>query len=307
MQENIGEVCGSQHGIKVILSLLHGGEKHLPPHAVSLLHPPTRSVTRCAPAASATPEGADGAAATPSADVPAAAPSQQPAHAEGGADAAAAATAEVLLGVSKKDESLRRHELLGSGKGSLAESVLAHCTGNADSLLRSAQGADLVVEAACGGGHTLWAQAHASTVALHTAVAAAVRESIADASHEAGGTSDAAPSAAAKPAQDALICNFFASRALRRLAQGAACSADATGAFQATLWNDALHGHCKHVVGTHGGKVLAGLIEAVKEPLRSEIVRELEQCPTVSSVDDWCSSFHKAGNRGSGKVAKRQP
>jgi hypothetical protein len=44
VQENIAEVAASQHGIKVVLSIVSADEKHLPPHAVELLHPAERTV-----------------------------------------------------------------------------------------------------------------------------------------------------------------------------------------------------------------------------------------------------------------------
>jgi hypothetical protein len=55
-----------------------------------------------------------------------------------------------VQGSSKKDAGLRRQELLGSGKGSLATELTAACAANAAKLLINPKGCDLMVEAACG-------------------------------------------------------------------------------------------------------------------------------------------------------------
>ena len=52
---------------------------------------------------------------------------------------------------SKKDATVRRRELLGTGESSLAARLAAACAGRAAELLASPKGADLLLEAACGG------------------------------------------------------------------------------------------------------------------------------------------------------------
>jgi len=44
LQNNLPEVVGSVHGIKVLLSLVSSSDKHLPPHAQDMLSPPERTV-----------------------------------------------------------------------------------------------------------------------------------------------------------------------------------------------------------------------------------------------------------------------
>ncbi len=53
-------------------------------------------------------------------------------------------------GFSKKDAGLRRQELLGSGKGSLATELTIVCAATATKLLLNPKGSDLLVEVACG-------------------------------------------------------------------------------------------------------------------------------------------------------------
>ena len=277
VQEHIGEVCGSQHGIKVILSLLQSGHKHLPPHAISLLQAPERTVTRAVPHPTPTPAaagtvqeaaGASGAAASAATDAAADDPAER---------------VTVVLGASKKDCDVRRQELLGKGPGSLAAAVLTHCISHCGAMLRTQQGADVVAEAACGSGHALWHDMNAEVCQLHSAIAAAVGASFAAQADD--GTLRAALEA------DALPCNFFASRALRRLAQGAGCDAAGAAALRQSLWG-AVKGRCKCLVGTHGGKVLAALLETADKATVDEAAAELTG--TVSNVKEWCATFHKA-------------
>jgi len=58
---------------------------------------------------------------------------------------------QVPLGLSKKDPLLRRKELLGSGKGSLAAALLSAASAAAAALLHGKNSGDFVVEAVRGG------------------------------------------------------------------------------------------------------------------------------------------------------------
>ena len=58
---------------------------------------------------------------------------------------------QIPLGPSKKDPLLRRRELLGSGKGSLAARLLAAITDAAATLLHGKNSGDLISEAMRGG------------------------------------------------------------------------------------------------------------------------------------------------------------
>lgn len=58
---------------------------------------------------------------------------------------------ERVLGLSKKDPTLRRKELLGSGPKSLTAKITSLCAERAGDLIRSPAGCDLMVEVARGG------------------------------------------------------------------------------------------------------------------------------------------------------------
>lgn len=75
-------------------------------------------------------------------------------------------SAEGMVGFSKKDAGVRRQELLGSGKGSLAAELASACAASAAQLLLSPKGSDLLIEAACGaeGGEHMLLLATASSV-----------------------------------------------------------------------------------------------------------------------------------------------
>ena len=286
-------MCDSPHGVKVLLSLLTSGEKHLPPHAHALLRPPERTVTVSAASEAGTPApAAAGTAAEPMAS-----------SAMDTDDQDKPATSVVVLGASKKDAEARRKEMLGSGAGSLSDAVLAHCVGNVGALLRTAQGAELVAELACGSGHQLWDSSRAQVQALHGAIASAAHDTssamVTDTAEAAEAASDAA-----KP--DSLVSNFFASRALRRMAQGGGCNADAAAAFRAELWQSGLQGQCAALVDSHGAKILAAVWEAGNEPLRSAIAAELAAKAGIQDVASWNATFQRAP-KVTGKGTKGTP
>ena len=263
----MSELCGSPHGIKVVLSLLTGGEKHLPPHAVALLHPPERLVAVPKPAAeAAAPSGAEDANEAP------------PATASPPATDAQVPQDEQVLGASKKDAATRRAELVGAGEGSFARALLAHCTENAGALLRRADGGKAVEEAACGhaGGASLWQKEREQVCALHSAIAQAVAP-------VGAGEGDAKP----------LIEDLFASRALRRMVlQSADAQHEAARCLAQTLWAEGLKGCCASTVEGHGGKVLAALADVAQGDVRADVREQLRPC--VEDVDEWCGKFRLA-------------
>lgn len=265
------ELCESPHGIKVVLSMLTGGEKHLPPHAVALLHPPERRV--------AVPQAAAAAGGTDADEAAAASPTPP-------ATDASTPQVEQVLGVSKKDAATRRAELLGSGEGSFARAVLAHCAEHAGSLLRKADGGKVVEEAACGqsGGAVLWEKEREHVSALHIAIAGAVAPAA-----SGDGDGEAGPAEGAGP----LLEDLFASRALRRMVlQGADAQHEAARQFSDALWTKGLSGCCEALVEGHGGKVLAALADVAPDGVRVEVRKQLGAC--VDDVDAWCGKFRHA-------------
>jgi hypothetical protein len=91
VQANVSDLADSKHGIKVLLSLLCDGQRHLPPHAIAMMHVAERSVAVAAAAEDAEGTEADGKAVAPIAS-----------------GSGTTTLEQVQLGVSKKDPTVRR-------------------------------------------------------------------------------------------------------------------------------------------------------------------------------------------------------
>ncbi|EIE25301.1 ARM repeat-containing protein [Coccomyxa subellipsoidea C-169] len=121
---DLEELCQHKVACQIFLHLLAPSSRaYVPPHVSALLAPHHAAVTASKPASEATAATTD----EPSEESPSGVP-----------------------GFSKKDAGLRRQELLGSGKGSLATELTTVCAANATKLLLNPKGSDLLVEAACG-------------------------------------------------------------------------------------------------------------------------------------------------------------
>lgn len=59
--------------------------------------------------------------------------------------------AQAVLGGSKKDNDVRRQEILGEGAGSLAGMLCSTCSTHAADMLRDPRACDVIVEVAQGG------------------------------------------------------------------------------------------------------------------------------------------------------------
>lgn len=180
--------------------------------------------------------------------------------------------------------------------------MIRHCSEQAEQLMRSAQGADLVCTLCCG--DLLAAAARDSESAaigeLHRAVAVALvppagatqddKPASDSVAQSEGGAVEAAASkpAVAKAAPVPLLEDFFASRALCRSLRSAA-GAHACEAFCAVLWADAFKSRCAHVISGHGAKVLAALHAACSAATRAEVEGELASC--VDDLTVWAHTF----------------
>jgi len=182
-------------------------------------------------------------------------------------------------------------ELLGSGKGSLAAALLAHCQAHTLEMLTSRTVADVVVELCqgdCSGG--LWDACEADVRALHAAVAAAAAESTSGAAE--GAETDVGPAPA--PAEPVLE-HYFASRAILKMISGTkgdAGSAAARDAFCSALWEGAVQGRCKALIASHAAKIVAALATCGNPDVVAAARKELKGC--VKGVDAWCSGGWKA-------------
>jgi pumilio family protein 6 len=204
------------------------------------------------------------------------------------------------LGESKKDSALRRQELLGSGPDSLGAGLVGLCAEQAVQLLTNPVGSEVLVEVARGAaGGVLWQQHEAGVRAVHQAIVQQLQQDVAALSSSNGkqqlkqkgkkgkGSSEAAD--AAEP----LLTHYFGSRALRRLVL-AASSEGAEGAaaraFAEQLWQQALQGQCKQLVGGHAEKVLAGLLHCGVQSVEQAAAAELK--PLVGGdVQQWAAKF----------------
>jgi hypothetical protein len=293
LQENVADLCGSAHGIKVLLSLLSNSDKHLPPHATALLHPAERHLSvavqpvadaSVTPATTAQRDGirmADGTSTTEASQA------STGSDAEQNASRAAGCGVEGMhvLGLSKKDAQTRRAELIASGNGSLGRALLSHCTSNIRTLMCSAHGAQLTCDLACGEavGALLWNTEQAAVIELHEAVARAAGEP----AREATETGEAAGAAFSR---ESLIENLFASRALRRMVQHRGCAADH---FAKTLWELGLRRQCAVTMQSHGAKILASLADSTDAKLQKDVRHCIEQSLDAGTVDQWLQTFQK--------------
>jgi pumilio family protein 6 len=204
------------------------------------------------------------------------------------------------LGESKKDPALRRQELLGSGPDSLGAGLVGLCAEQAVQLLTNPVGSEVLVEVARGAaGGVLWQQHESGVQAVHQAIVQQLQQDVAALSSSNGkqqpkqkgkkgkGSSEAAD--AAEP----LLTHYFGSRALRRLVLAASSKGEegaAARAFAEQLWHQALQGQCKHLVGGHAEKVLAGLLHCSVPSVEQAAAAELK--PLVGgAVQQWAGKF----------------
>ncbi|XP_052189701.1 pumilio homolog 24 [Diospyros lotus] len=145
----------------------------------------------------------------------------------------------------KKDPFLRRQELLlNSG---LAESLIDTCIENAEELLRSNFGREIIYEVAIGGDRgILRPTLDAKLEALHGAIASLVAQPKAEEEH--------------------LLENFHSSRTIRKLVLD--CPA-----FSSALWEKALKGKCEIWAQGHSSKVVSAYLES-SDPTTRELARE---------------------------------
>lgn len=293
------ELCSHPHASRVFCQLLSPCDsKVLPPHTLALLK-----------AASDRALGGDGMGAGGEGggekndegddgdDKAAAATTTS--HA---AAAAAPSTSSKSTLTSKKSVSKRRREILGSGSSpnSLGSALLSALATDADALLRTPAGGDLVVEAARGGGtDAILMHSHAEGVAkLHEAVVAAIEKSL----HAEGGKKKEKKEAKKKSEEDeeeeekqeCLLTHFYASRALRRLVL---CGGDSAGAFSTLLWERVLRGNCSKLSKSHAAKVVAAVVVVaggeIAAETRTGIESELKKCVAGGDVKAWAAGVLK--------------
>ncbi|PNT25952.1 hypothetical protein POPTR_008G211400v4 [Populus trichocarpa] len=164
------------------------------------------------------------------------------------ADGSASSETLQLVEGGKKDPSIRRQELLvGSG---LAKNLIDMCTENAEELLRSNFGKEVLYEAATGGSGGILQQTLGDELnALHEAIASVAAESKSEGSEK-----------------EHVLENFHSSRTIRKLVLD-------NPAFAATLWKKALSGKCEQWAQGHSSKVICAFLES-SDAMVSKLAKE---------------------------------
>lgn len=164
------------------------------------------------------------------------------------ADGSASSETLQLVEGGKKDPSIRRQELLvGSG---LAKNLIDMCTENAEELLRSNFGKEVLYEVATGGSGGILQQTLGDELnALHEAIASVAAESKSEGSEK-----------------EHVLENFHSSRTIRKLVLD-------NPAFAATLWKKALSGKCEQWAQGHSSKVICAFLES-SDAMVSKLAKE---------------------------------
>jgi len=173
------------------------------------------------------------------------------------------------LGASKKDDDLRRKELLDGGLG---RALISLCTENGADFARTQYASDIIVEVCCGGKE-------------------GVLEDVVG-SEAINGVHAAVISACTSGTDDNVLESYFGSRALRRVVLASAedgASGKAAGRFVDALWKEALKGKCVYFHNTHAAKVVAATLACGRPAVASGAKAELKKA--VKDVEGWAKTF----------------
>ncbi|KAJ6770939.1 hypothetical protein OIU74_017393 [Salix koriyanagi] len=156
----------------------------------------------------------------------------------------------------ERNPSIRRQELLvGSG---LAENLIDICIENAEELLRSNFGKEVLYEVATGGSGGILQETLGDKLnTLHEAIATL-----------------AAKSKSEESDKDHVLENFHSSRTIRKLVFESSM-------FATTLWKKALKGKCEHWTQGHSVKVICAFLESSDAKVRKLAKEELQ--PLIDS------------------------
>ncbi|CAM6098228.1 unnamed protein product [Calypogeia fissa] len=168
-----------------------------------------------------------------------------------------------VRGISKKDPSLRRFELLSTG--GLGKKLVEICTEQANELLQSPTGTDVIYEVARGGvDGVMWDVVFDEVLSLHRAIAALAAKSRELDSAGQGQT-------------EHVLEQYHASRTIRRLIINSESSPKGKDApsFAATLWTTALRKKCSLWAKGHSAKVISAYTTcgdaSTKEAAKKEV------------------------------------
>ena len=181
-----------------------------------------------------------------------------------------ATTLETQLGLSKKDDLLRRQELLKDGLWKHMATALEESAGD---LLKKQFASDVVVEACVGGDGNLLEETFGAEAvdAVHDAVIGAIS------------------------ANTDLLEDYFGSRAIRRIVLASKESAVAQR-FTMQLYKKVVKGKAATLKETHAAKIVAGLVicgcDSVAKAVRAELKKAGEDAKSILS---WAEGLTKSG------------
>lgn len=179
-----------------------------------------------------------------------------------------ATTLETKLGLSKKDDLLRRRELLQDG---LWKSISAVLEESAADLLNKQFASDVVVEACIGGDDNVLEETFGNAGAVN-AVHDAVLGAIAS--------------------RDEILESYFGSRAIRRVVL-ASNGSTATGAkrFTERLYDDVIKGKAAKLKKTHAGKIIAALVVCGCRGVVKGVKAELKKAGEKDGGEAWAKTL----------------
>ena len=233
LQAEIGEVIENRHGHKVILQLLRPfSARYFSPEVIGILKPPTKRITKRL-------EGEEGEEPT---------------------------TIETVLGVSKKDNILRRQEILKDG---LWKAIAGNLKESAHDLICKQYASDVVVEACIGGEDDF--------------LGTKFGEEDIDSIHDALVSSD-----------EDILTNYFGSRSIRRivLASQEEQGGDSARRFTEKLWRQCIKGKCSKLKESHAAKILAAMVYCGCPNVVKGVKKELK----MKEPEKWADEF-VAGKR----------
>jgi hypothetical protein len=219
LQADIEDVISDKHGHKVLLHILSPfNSRYFTPELVQIMKPRVLKISK-----RIEPEN-EGEEAT---------------------------TIETQLGLSKKDEDLRRREIL---KDDLWKTISATVSGSAAELVSKQYASDVVVECCIGGdGNFIEENFGADSIDIvHGAILNS--ESLQD-----------------------LMTDYFASRAIRRIIMASKGGNKSAERFAKLLWTNGVKGKCKTLKDTHAAKIVAALVESGCPSIAKAATAELKK------------------------------
>jgi hypothetical protein len=176
-----------------------------------------------------------------------------------------ATTVETQLGLSKKDELLRRQELLKDGLWKAIATVLED---SATDLLRKQFASDVVVEACIGGKDNMLDETFGTASV--------------DAIHESIFGSDVFPD---------LLTDYFASRAIRRIVLASNGEHEAAKRFTGRLWKEVVKGKAGVLKESHAAKIVAALVLCGCADVVKGVRAELRKAGEKDGGVTWATGF----------------